>query len=117
SDFSSYIQAYNPLKAYLITTSNPDKSQIKFLTPVLLQYWAQSRQVEPERLQLAQKQFDFYGTELLHQPPPYAIDPDSGPVEHTRSFLSRFLAETRVYQGMLMDADKTGPSVDFNRQY
>ncbi|KAA6461947.1 hypothetical protein DYQ86_09905 [Acidobacteria bacterium AB60] len=117
SDFSSYTAAYNPLKAYLITTSNPEKSQVKFLTPVLMQYWTGTRQLEGEQQQLAQKQFDFYGAELLHQPPPYAIDPDSGPVEHTRAYLSRFLAETRVYQGMLMDADKTSPSVDFNKQY
>ena len=59
---------------------------------------------------------DFYGNELLRQPP-YAIAPDSGAVEHTRSYLSRFLAETRIYQGMLTDADKTSPSIDFNKQY
>lgn len=47
SDFGSYLAAYNPLKAYLITTSNPDKSQSKFLTPVFLQYWIGNRTVDP----------------------------------------------------------------------
>ena len=116
SDFSSYLNAYNPLKAYLITTSNPDKSQTKFLTPVFLQYWIGTRQVDADQQQLAQKQIDFYGNELLRQPP-YAITPDSVVVEHTRGYLSKFLAETRIYQGMLTDADKTGPSIEFNKQY
>jgi type VI secretion system protein ImpL len=116
SDFSSYTSAYNPLKAYLITTGNPEKSQTKFLTPVLLQFWTGTRQTDSEQQQLAQRQLDFYGNELLRQPP-YAIVPDSGVVEHTRAFLSRFLAETRIYQGMLTDADKTNPTIDFNKQY
>ncbi len=39
---ADYTAAYNPLKAYLITTSNPDKSVPQFLTPVFLQYWPAS---------------------------------------------------------------------------
>lgn len=116
SDFTSYISAYNPLKAYLITTGNPDKSQPKFLTPVFLQYWIGTRQVDSDQQQLAQKQIDFYGNELLRLPP-YVIAPDSATVEHARGYLSKFLAETRIYQGMLTDADKTSPSIDFNKQY
>src|SRR5258708_31029945 len=73
SDFSSDTSAYNPLKAYLITTSNAEKSQTKFLTPVLLQYWTGTRETDAEQQQLVQKQMDFYGAELLHQPP-YAIE-------------------------------------------
>ena len=116
SDSSSYLAAYNPLKAYLITTSNPDKSVSKFLTPVFLQYWIGSRQVDGDQQQVAQKQIDFYANELVRQPP-YSITPDTMVVGHTRSYLSHFLAETRVYQAMLNDADKTSPNIDFNRQY
>lgn len=116
SDFTSYAAAYSPLKAYLITTSNPDKSQSKFLTPVFLQYWIGTRQVDADQQQLAKNQIDFYANELLRQPP-YAITPDSSVVEHTRFYLSKFLAETRIYQGMLTDADKTSPSIDFNKQF
>jgi type VI secretion system protein ImpL len=115
-DFSLYASAYNPLKAYLITTSNPDKSQSKFLTPVFLQYWVGSRQVDADQQQLAQKQVDFYANELLRQPP-YAITPDTLVVKHTRGYLSNFLAVTRIYQGMLNDADKAGPGIDFNKLY
>ncbi|HEX4320618.1 MAG TPA: ImcF-related family protein [Acidobacteriaceae bacterium] len=116
SDSSSYLSAYNPLKAYLITTSNPDKSTAKFLTPVFVQYWIGSRQIDGDQQQLAQKQSDFYSSELVRQPP-YAITPDTMVVSHTRSYLSHFLAQTRVYQAMLNDADKTSPSIDFNKQY
>lgn len=115
-DFSLYAAAYSPLKAYLITTSNPEKSASKFLTPVFLQYWIGSRQVDGDQQQLAQKQADFYANELLRHPP-YAINPDTLVVKHTRGYLSNFLAETRIYQAMLTDADKTGPSIDFNKLY
>jgi type VI secretion system protein ImpL len=116
SDFGSYTAAYKPLKAYLITTSNPEKSQPQFLTPVFLQYWMGQRNVDPDQQQLAQRQIDFYGNELLRQPP-YNIAPESGTVEHARGYLSHFLATTRIYQGMLADADKTAPAIEFNKNY
>ncbi len=116
TDSASYLNTYNPLKAYLITTNHPEKSQTKFLTPVFLQYWIGSRQVDPDQQQLAQKQIDFYGDELLRQPP-YAIQPESLLVTHTQVYLSKFLAETRIYQNMLTDADKASLPVDFNKQY
>ena len=116
SDFSLYNAAYNPLKAYLITTSNNDKSQPKWLTPVMLTFWTGSRNVDQEQQDLAKKQIDFYGSELLRQPP-YAITPDSNAVEHTRSYLAKFLGVTRMYQAMLVDGDKAGTPIDFNKQY
>lgn len=115
-DSSSYVAAYNPLKAYLITAGNHDKSVPQFLTPVFLQYWIGTRQVDPAQQQLAQKQIDFYANELARQDP-YAINPDTLVVSHARAYLSHFLAETRIYQDMLNAADKTDPGVDFNRQY
>jgi type VI secretion system protein ImpL len=116
TDLSSYLDAYNPLKTYLITTNHPEKSDSKFLTPIFLKYWIGSRQVDPRQQQLAQKQIDFYGNELLREPP-YAIDPEALLVAHTQAYLSKFLAETRVYQNMLNDADRAGAPVDFNKQY
>jgi type VI secretion system protein ImpL len=115
-DSSSYVAAYNPLKAYLITTGNHDKSTAQFLRPVFLQYWNGSRQVDPAQEQLAQKQIDFYATDLARQDP-YDITSDAGVVTHARSYLSHFLADERIYQAMLNDADKTAVAVDFNRQY
>ena len=117
SDTSSYLAAYNPLKAYLITTNHPEKSQTTFLTPIFFQYWKGTRTIDPDQEQLAEKQIDFYGNELLRKPP-YAIDPDVTMVAHTQAYLSKFLVNTRIYQTMLTDADKKNSrGIDFNRQY
>ncbi len=116
TDFSAYGTAYNPLKAYLITAGHHDKSDPKFLTPVFLQYWIGTRQVDAAQQKLATDQIDFYGGELLRQDP-YAITADSGVVQHARDFLSNFGALPRIYQGMLTAAEKTNPGIDFNRLY
>jgi type VI secretion system protein ImpL len=115
NDFSLYNAAYNPLKAYLVTTTNPEKSDPKFLTPVFLQYWMASRNVDTEQQDLAKKQIDFYGAELLRKPP-YSITPDLVARDHTRAYLHNFLGVTRVYQAMLVSGDKAG-AIDFNKQY
>jgi type VI secretion system protein ImpL len=116
SDFNAYTGAYNPLKSYLITTSEPGHSQPAFLTPVFLQYWPGSQMLDSGQQSLAQKQVDFYGAELLRQPP-YSIPPQDEVVAHARQYLAKFLAQTRIYQGMIADAGKANPAVDFNRLY
>jgi len=113
---ADYTAAYNPLKAYLVTTSNPERSVPQFLTPVVLQYWTRSRAVDPAQSQLARQQIDFYAIELLRQNP-YAINPDTAAVDHARTYLSNFGAVPRIYQDMLAAAEKTSPGIDFNRQY
>ncbi|MGA7523387.1 MAG: ImcF-related family protein [Acidobacteriaceae bacterium] len=116
SDFNAYTAAYNPLKAYLITTSDAGHSQPAFLTPVFLQYWPGSRTLDSGEQALARKQVDFYGAELLRQPP-YSIQPQDDGITHARQYLSKFLAETRIYQGIIADADKANSPVDFNKLY
>ena len=113
---ADYTAAYNPLKAYLITTSNPEKSQAQFLTPVFLQYWMGSNIKDPAQQQLARQQIDFYAGELVRQNP-YSITPDAAAVAKARTYLSNFGAVPRIYQDMLALADKTGPGIDFNRLY
>jgi type VI secretion system protein ImpL len=113
---ADYTAAYNPLKAYLITTSNPEKSQAQFLTPVFLQYWMGSNVKDPAQQQLARQQIDFYAAELLRQNP-YSITPEAAAVGRARTYLNNFGAEPRIYQDMLTAADKTSPGVDFNKLY
>ena len=116
-NLDSYLSAYNSLKAYLITTNHPEKSDPKFLTPVFLSAWNASRPpLDDSQKSLVSQQIDFYANELLRQPP-YSITPDGAVVDHTQDYLSKFLAETRIYQNMLVDADKAGTLVDFNRLY
>lgn len=123
-DRDAYNAAYNPLKAYLITTdpnfSTPhqlDKNDIAFLSPVFLGSWTGARQIDSDQKTLAQEQIDFYGSELLRRPP-YQIAPEPSLVKHTQFYLSKFGDKTRVYQNMLADADKKNAGgVDFNKQY
>ncbi|MGH9585548.1 MAG: ImcF-related family protein, partial [Acidobacteriaceae bacterium] len=114
---ADYSAAYDPLKAYLITTSNADKSTPEFLTPVLMQAWLNGRVPDTnEQKQLAQQQFDFYAAELARQNP-YSIAPDTSAVTHARSYLANFGGFERIYQQMLTAAGKSAPSIDFNRTY
>jgi type VI secretion system protein ImpL len=114
---ADYSAAYNPLKAYLITTSNPDKSTPDFLAPVLTQYWENG--VVPQtqdQEQLARQQFQFYAAELA-QNNPYTIEPDGFTVNHAQSYLANFGGFERIYQQMVAGANKAAPSIDFNRLY
>jgi type VI secretion system protein ImpL len=114
---ADYSAAYNPLKAYLITTSNPDKSTVEFLTPVLMQYWLNGRVPDTnEQKQLAQQQFDFYASELARKNP-FSIAPEMPSVTHARSYLASFGGFERIYQQMLTAAGKAAGSIDFNRTY
>lgn len=113
---ADYSAGYNPLKAYLITTSNPEKSTAEFLTPVLMQYWLNGRTLETDQQrQLALRQYDFYATELARNNP-YTISPDSPAVTHARNYLSSFGGFERIYQQILAAAKVAHP-IDFNRLY
>ncbi|HXE05208.1 MAG TPA: ImcF-related family protein, partial [Bryobacteraceae bacterium] len=114
---ADYSAAYDPLKAYLITTSNPDKSTPDFLAPVLMQYWQYGRALETDQQKnLAYGQFAFYAAELARQNP-YSIQSDSGAVTHARTYLAGFGGFERIYQQLLTAAGKQSPAIDFNRLY
>jgi type VI secretion system protein ImpL len=114
---ADYSAAYDPLKAYLITTANPDKSNPDFLVPVLMQYWQNGRALETEQQKdLARRQFEFYAAELSHGNP-YSISYDSGAVAKSRNYLIGFGGFERIYQQMLTAANKVAPSIEFNRLY
>lgn len=110
----AYDPVYSALKGYLITTSNHDKSTREFLSPLLLTTWSGSQNVDPERLQLAGKQFDFYSDELRIENP-YGKANDAAVIEKARQYLKNFGTLDRVYQNMKSGAPKA--SINFNRQY
>lgn len=109
----AYDHTYDALKAYLITTSNHDKSTREFLSPALLKTWSAGATVEPERLQLAQKQFDFYSDELKVENP-FSSQNDHAAVLKARNYLRQFGDIDRVYQAMKAGAPKV--TINFNRQ-
>jgi len=115
-DQHPYQPTYDELKAYLITTTHPEKSNKAFLTPVLMRWWTNRRDVDSERIQLAQKQFDFYADDLL-EPNPCAAEADSQSIDRTRAYLKQFGGFEQVYGYMLAEADKLGTPVNFNRQF
>lgn len=110
-----YDGPYAALKAYLITTSNPDKSTSEFLTPVLSQTWLAGRAIDPERKQLADRQFDFYANELKFSNP-YSSDNDAVAIDRARAYLNQFAGSRRVYQFMLAEASRANPPINFNKQ-
>ncbi len=111
-----YGPPYDKLKAYLITTSNHDKSTVLFLSPVLMKMWSAGRDIDQDHQQLAQKQFDFYSNELKDENP-YSSENDTRVVAQARSYLSQFSGSKRVYNFVLAEADKTAPTLNFNRKF
>lgn len=114
---ADYFAAYNPLRAYLITTSYPDKSTENFLAPILTHFWVDKDQTESDRQkQLAEQQFSFYSVELVHTNP-YHISPAMPSVIHARAYLNSFGDFDRIYQNMIAAANRATPSIDFNRLF
>ena len=110
-----YGPTYDALKAYLITTSNHDKSTRLFLSPALMKWWSGNRTVDPPRLQLASRQFDFYADELQEENP-FSKDNDAAAIQRARQYLAQFAGAERVYAFMLAEAGKNNPAINFNRQ-
>jgi type VI secretion system protein ImpL len=111
-----YGPTYEALKAHLITTSNHDKSTREFLPPALLRYWSANRNIDPEGLQLAQKQFEFYSDELRWENP-FSSESDLPAVQAGRRYLSQFAGLERIYLAMIADAGKASQPVQFNRRF
>jgi type VI secretion system protein ImpL len=111
-----YGSTYNILKAYLITTTNHDKSTRSFLAPLLLNRWSMRRNVDVDRMQLAQRQFEFYSDEL-QVANPYSSTNDAQAVKTGRGYLAQFMGFERVYQAMRDNAAKAGMTINFNKQF
>jgi len=111
-----YKPTYDTLKAYLMTTSHHEKSTRDFLSPLLYERWAASRQIDPDRAALARRQFDFYSDELAIANP-FSSNNDGEAVEWARSYLAQFNAVERIYQFILAEATRQIPSINFNRQF
>lgn len=111
-----YGPTYDTLKGYLITTSNHDKSTKAFLAPVLQNWWLSGREVDSERQQLAQKQFDFYSADLARENP-FGSENDGPTVDRSRRYLAQFSGTERVYQFMLAEASRRNPAVNFNQKF
>ncbi|MGH7617087.1 MAG: ImcF-related family protein, partial [Gemmatimonadaceae bacterium] len=109
-----YGDTYSLLKAYIITTSHPEKSTTAFLAPALMTRWLAGRSVDSARAQLARRQFETYASELRYANP-FPDTADAAAVEKARTFLRQFAGSESIYQFMLAEAAKTNPPVQFNK--
>ncbi len=116
NDDGSYEKTYNELKAYLITTSNNDKSTRDFLSPVLTSHWTAGRDIDADRTALARTQFDFYSTELAAANP-FPSNNDARSIARARVYLFQFNGIARVYQTLLSKASLKNPDVSFNEKF
>ena len=111
-----YKPTYDTLKAYLITTSNHEKSTREFLSPLLLDRWTAGRQIDSELTSLARRQFDFYSGELAIANP-FSSANDGDAVEQARAYLAQFNAIESIYQFIIAEASRQKPSINFNKQF
>ena len=109
---------YNALKAYLITTSNHEKSTPDFLAPVLATHWLNGRPIDADRSSLAGQQFAFYADELRFKNPyPAFATPDPTAVQISRAYLKASATIEPLYQAMLAKASAQNPAFVFNKEY
>jgi len=111
-----YVPKYDTLKAYLITTSNPDKSTPEFLSPVLQKHWSAGQTLDSSSQALARNQFDFYAAELKFENP-YSSDVDASVRDRARDYLNHFGAVPRIYGAMQNAAAKQAPAFNFYREH
>jgi type VI secretion system protein ImpL len=111
-----YDPVFDALKAYLLTTSDFARSNREFLSPILLRAWVADRDINPARLQVAQKQFDFYADELKTGNP-FPSENDAEAIARARHYLAQFSGAQRVYGVILAEAEKANPAIDFNRNF
>lgn len=115
-----YIATYRPLRAYLITTSNPEKSTTDFLPGVMQDAWAGTRTVPPAEAELAQSQFQTYAATLPE--PGSCMAALNGPpqppaVNQARVYLSHFQGLDQVYASMRAAANRKFKSIRFNETF
>ncbi len=113
---AQYGRAYQILKAYLMTTSHPERMTASFLVPVLKDRWLNGRQIDPERTELAEIQFEFYASTLCRAAG-CGRDANARTVDRTRAFLAKFTGADRIYQLMVSEAPAKNPGIQFPRRF
>ena len=107
---NDYGVTYAWLRGYLITTTAPDSSTVEFLAPVLLSSWQRGQAIDENVNALAQRQFEFYASELPSFNP-FPTAADAALVTKAREFLGKFTGGEQIYRNMVAAADKAVPPV------
>ena len=121
---ADYGATYRPLKAYLITASNPDpdtaQDTVDFLPTALFTEWAGNATPPPDLSRLAQTQFEFYANLLPGSSS--CLAKTGSPrndtlVARARLYLNGFQGFQHVYQSMLAAANHKVPGFHFNGKF
>ena len=121
---ADYGATYRPLKAYLITASNPDpdtaQDTVDFLPTALFTEWAGNATPPPDLSRLAQTQFEFYANLLPGSSS--CLAKTGSPrndtlVARARLYLNGFQGFQHVYQSMLAAANHKVPGFNFNGKF
>ncbi|MGI4758267.1 MAG: ImcF-related family protein [Janthinobacterium lividum] len=114
---ADYNSIYASLRAYLITTTNADRSTVEFLPPVLMRHLAVTGAVNStEQSALAEQQFAYYAS-VLPKGNPFTDSPAAPAVAHARGYLGAFGGFERIYQSILTASAKSASPVQFNVQH
>ena len=116
NEASEYTRTYDDLKAYLITTSHPQHGTAEFMDTVLARHWAPASAVDAARLEVARRQFAFFGAELPRGNP-FQPTLDDRRVAGSREFLGKFARSDAFYRILLSEAAAHSQNVSFGREF
>jgi type VI secretion system protein ImpL len=112
----TYENTYDELKAYLITTSNNDKSTREFLSPVLTNHWVDGRDIDADTTTLAKVQFDYYSRELALANP-FSATNDGAAIARSRNYLSLFGSTNLLYAALIAKASLKNHDLVFGETF
>jgi type VI secretion system protein ImpL len=107
-----YDSAYQLLRTYLVTTSEPTHSTPEFVGSRLVSAWPQASSVDSTARELARRQFEFFGRELQYGNP-YDDKADSRIVDPVRVLLAKSSGLSPIYNSMVTVAARHGQPVRF----
>lgn len=110
-------QVYDALKAYLITTSNPEKASESFLVPKLGEYWSKGRTVDAAMGNRPETHFRYYTQQLPNGNPFPGIAQDKDSVAAARAYLTKVITSETIYQTKLAQANEKFAAIRFNQKY
>ena len=119
-----YNTGYDTLKAYLMTTLRPEKSDTPFLSEFLVSQWAVKLDSAPtEQKDLARGQFAFYADELRVENP-FPLSSDNPfvheAVDRSRRYLAAFTGANFVYRTYIAKVHQACPKcepLNFAKKY
>ena len=111
---SDYLGTYDLLRAYLISTRNPERSDPALLARILGGHWGLSGGMVDDSL--AQLQFEFFGRHLVASEQFDNPAADEGLIVRTRDFLARMGAVQPFYVSLINKANQLHPGFGLDAQ-